>query len=724
MARLLISIAILLATFSAVNPEDRVLDLHDAAERVDMSTFLDILEDPQAALTIENVASAAYATTIVPEPGQKSIDLIRKLKSQNQKAFVQNNMRRPTFGFSSSAYWLRIKLKNIKSLGPTERQWLIEAGYPSLDYVHIYVPDEQGGYMKFESGDKYLFDSRQFNFRNPVFRIPHFTGEKQIYIRIQTSGTADMPLTLYSYSGFTSRAVNEQYGYGLYFGIMIAMVLYNLFIFVSTRDTGYIHYVGFIFCNTLFQMNLRGFAFQYLWPENIWWAHQSAGFFLGTFAAFGAQFTRHFLNTKEIAPVLDKVLLGLLVLEIAIAGASLLGFSHEFMSRAMVIGGGLFAILAAITGYRCFFKGYRPARYFNIAFTIYFAAGVLQVLVRASIVPFTFFTEQAEQMGFAIQVILLSLGLADRINIMKREKEIAQAEMLESRRVMLQSFSRFVPRQFLTLLGRESIVDVGLGDSVEKDFTVLFTDIRSFTSLSEKMTAEENFRFLNSFLKRMGPVIHKNNGFIDKFMGDAIMALFPESPKQALEAAIDMRRELDGYNLHRQREGREEINIGIGLHTGHLMLGTVGSEARLDTTVIGDTVNLASRLESLTKTFRISVLVSQAVYQRLPEGHNFKLREIDTVRVKGRSEPVIIYEAYDGDPEPLRQQKDDAFDDFVEGLRLYKQGDFHEAMRIFESLAAKFPDDAAHAMYVRRCQKLLAEPPGSGWRGVSRMVMK
>ncbi|MCE9598152.1 MAG: guanylate cyclase [Spirochaetia bacterium] len=724
MFRYLFYTFIFLAGFNQLFAQPRILDLHEAAERVEMSSFVDILEDPQATLEIENVISSEYAATVVPEPGQKSIDVMRKLKSQNKRAFVENNMRRPNFGFSNSAYWLRIKMRNSKVQSPTERQWLIEAGYPSLDFIYVYVPDEQGGYTKFEGGDKYPFNLRQFNFRNPVFRVPHFTGEKVIYIRIQTSGTADLPLTLYSYSGFTSRAVNEQYGYGLYFGIMIAMVLYNLFIFVSTRDTGYIHYVGFIFCNTLFQMNLRGYAFQYLWPDNIWWAHQSAGFFLGMFAAFGTQFTRHFLNTREIAPILDKILLGLLVLEVAIAGASLLGFSHEFMSRAMVIGGGSFAILAAITGYRCFFKGYRPARYFNIAFTIYFAAGVLQVLVRSSVVPFTFFTEQAEQMGFAIQVILLSLGLADRINIMKREKEIAQAEMLESRRVMVQSFSRFVPRQFLTLLGRESIVDVGLGDSVEKDFTVLFTDIRSFTSLSEKMTAEENFRFLNSFLKRMGPVIHKNNGFIDKFMGDAIMALFPESPQQALEAAIDMRRELDGYNRHRLNEGREEINIGIGLHTGHLMLGTVGSEARLDTTVIGDTVNLASRLESLTKTFRIPILVSQAVYGRLPQGHVFKLREIDTVRVKGRSEPVIIYEAYDGDPLSLQNQKDDALHDYTHALQLYKEGHFQEAMAIFERLAAQFPDDAAHGMYVRRCQKLLAEPPGTGWRGVSRMVMK
>lgn len=705
--------------------ESRIVSLPDAPERIELAAYAEVLEDPKASLTITDVSGPEYLVTVKPEAGQRTIDLVRKFKADGRRVFVESNMRRLNFGFSNSAYWVRVKLHNtVPAPNTVARTWLLEAGYPSLDYIHVYVPTERGHWEKFEGGDKYPFFQRQFNYRNVAFRLPEFSGEKVIYIRVQTSGTADMPLTLQTHGAFTGRVVNEQYGYGLYFGIMMAMVLYNLFIFLSTRDPGYIHYVGFIFCNTLFQMNLRGYAFQYLWPENIWWAHQSAGFFLGTFAAFGAQFTRHFLNTKETAPILDKVLLGLLVLEIGIACASLLGFSHEVMSRVMVIGGGSFSILAAVAGYRCFFKGYRPARYFNIAFTIYFAAGVLQVLVRSEVVPFNFFTEQAEQMGFAVQVILLSLGLADRINIMKKEKEDAQAQMLESRKVMLDSFSRFVPRQFLNFLGRESIVDVGLGDAVEKDFTVLFTDIRSFTTLSEKMTAAQNFRFLNSYLQRMGPLIHKNNGFIDKFIGDAIMALFPDSPQQALEAAVDMRRELNEYNRQRVEEGQEEINIGIGLHSGHLMLGTVGSDSRLDTTVIGDTVNLASRLESMTKTFRISILVSDAVRSLLPPGHVFKLREIDTVRVKGRTVPVVIYEAYDGDPPGLQAQKDAGLERHKEGLALYKKGEFKAAADVFENLQRDFPEDAVPAMYIRRCQKLLAEPPGPNWQGISRMVMK
>lgn len=710
--------------FLGLSAEAPVLDLGSAAPRTDLSSHLEFLEDPGGRLTISEVASQAYAHSL-PAQGQKTADLLRKLKAEGKRAFVDNNLRRPNFGFSNSAYWVRLRVKNADTV-QTARSvvWLIEVGYPSLDYIHLYVPDQRGGYQKFEGGDKYPFFQRQFNYRNVAFRLPDMTGERTIYLRIQTSGTADMPMFLQTYDAFTGRAVNEQYGYGLYFGIMLAMILYNLFIFLSTRDPGYIHYVGFILFNTIFQMNLRGYAFQYLWPENIWWAHQSAAFALGLFAAFGIQFTRNFLNTREIAPVLDKVLIGALILELAIAGASLMGFSHEVMSRGMVIGGGAFAILAAIAGYRCFFKGYRPARFFNIAFTIYFAGGVVQVLVRSQIVPFNFFTEQAEQMGFAVQVILLSLGLADRINIMKKEKEDAQAQTLESRRIMLDSFSRFVPRQFLNFLGRESIVDVGLGDAVARHFTVLFTDIRSFTTISEKMTAEENFKFLNSYLKRMGPLIHKNNGFIDKFIGDAIMALFPDSPAQALEAAIDMRRELFAYNEMRLQDGRDEISIGIGLHSGYLMLGTVGSETRLDTTVIGDTVNLASRLESMTKTFKISILISNETVSLLPSGHSFKLREIDTVRVKGRSMPVIIYEAYDGDPPELQRRKDESLARHAHGLILYKRGSFEEAASVFAELMRDYPEDPVPGMYFKRCQKLLAEPPGPNWQGISRMVMK
>ena len=162
-------------------------------------------------------------------------------------------------------------------------------------------------------------------------------------------------------------------------------------------------------------------------------------------------------------------------------------------------------------------------------------------------------------------------------------------------------------------MNKQNILDVKLGDHALKEMTILFSDIRSFTSLSEKMTPQENFNFLNSYLKRMNPFIWNNKGFIDKYIGDCIMALFPDGEESALSAAIEMIKYLPIYNTHRCNYGYTPIKIGIGIHTGTVMLGTIGHEIFMQGTVISDDVNLASRLESLTKLFGISLIVSKEI---------------------------------------------------------------------------------------------------------------
>ncbi|MEG3844496.1 ATP-binding protein, partial [Microcoleus sp. herbarium14] len=163
------------------------------------------------------------------------------------------------------------------------------------------------------------------------------------------------------------------------------------------------------------------------------------------------------------------------------------------------------------------------------------------------------------------------------------------------------AYGRFVPHDFLSLLEKPSIIEVKLGDNQERDMTVLFADIRSFTALSEQMTPPENFAFINTYLGRVSPAIRKNHGFIDKYIGDAVMALFPTFPEDGVRAAIDMQQEVNFFNEQREKNGLFPIKIGVGLHAGNLMLGTIGERERMESTVIADAVNLASRLEGLTK---------------------------------------------------------------------------------------------------------------------------
>jgi len=202
---------------------------------------------------------------------------------------------------------------------------------------------------------------------------------------------------------------------------------------------------------------------------------------------------------------------------------------------------------------------------------------------------------------------------------------------------------RFVPVQFLHLLGKQSITEVKVGDQIQKIMTVLFVDIKSFTSLSEQLSPKENFDFLNAYLQHMEPIIHKHHGFIDKFIGDSIMALFEECPEHAIDAAREMQNCLKTFNLQLIDQGKQPIETGTGIHTGSLILGMVGGEGRMEGTVVSDAVNLASRLEGLTRIFGEKIIISETTYNYLENKNKYQITYLDEVTVKGRLKTVKIY---------------------------------------------------------------------------------
>ncbi len=295
------------------------------------------------------------------------------------------------------------------------------------------------------------------------------------------------------------------------------------------------------------------------------------------------------------------------------------------------------------------------------------------------------------------------------------------SDQLES---LLKAYGRFVPHDFLRFLKKESIVDVRLGDQVQQEMTVLFSDIRSFTALSEKMSPAENFNFINSFLGRIGPEIRGHGGFIDKYIGDAIMALFPHKPDDAVRAAVAMRRRLAEYNGHRRSSGYVPIEVGIGIHTGTLMLGTVGEQERMDGSVISDAVNLASRLEALTRLYGGTILVTGYTLSQLFDPREFHHRFLDRVRVRGRSEAVLIYEIFDGDPPGLFEQKEAGRAEWSRALGLYYDRQFKEAYRILYSLRRRDSRDPSLDLYLRRCLKLIKSGVPEGWQGIETINLK
>lgn len=279
-------------------------------------------------------------------------------------------------------------------------------------------------------------------------------------------------------------------------------------------------------------------------------------------------------------------------------------------------------------------------------------------------------------------------------------------DALDAELELTDAYGRFVPHEFLYFLGYESIVEVKLGEAVQMEMSILFSDIRDFTTLSEKMTPEENFKFINSYLSSMEPAIAENNGFIDKYIGDAIMALFSGSADDAVKAGIAMLNQLTEYNQGREKAGYLPIHIGIGINTGSLMLGTVGGPKPMDSTVISDAVNLASRIEGLTKNYGVSLLIGEHTFNSLNDPHLYEIRHIDRVKVKGKSELVSVYEVFDADPPSILEGKLITKSIFEEALQLYNQGLYLQAARFFQKCLRINPGDKVSEIYLQRTQSL------------------
>jgi adenylate cyclase len=299
------------------------------------------------------------------------------------------------------------------------------------------------------------------------------------------------------------------------------------------------------------------------------------------------------------------------------------------------------------------------------------------------------------------------------------ETELALLEAAEA-------YSRFVPEQFLRHLNRKSISQVRLGDQVARGMTVMFADIRNFTSMSETMSPEENFRMLNDYLGHIGPIIREQFGFIDKYIGDAIMAFWgapvPDEnhATRGVTAALKMQQGLKVLKTEFEKKGWPSIAVGVGLSSGEMTVGDMGSKVRKAYTVMGDTVNLGSRLEGITRQYGVALLVSQET-ARLAQGIVF--REIDFVRVKGKDIPIQIYEPLalmsEADATTLAQLKT-----WEQALAAYRAQQWDEAETLLKKLKDVEPDVRLYDIFLQRVADYRLDPPGADWDGVKKFDSK
>ncbi|HNN91321.1 MAG TPA: adenylate/guanylate cyclase domain-containing protein [Pseudomonadota bacterium] len=419
----------------------------------------------------------------------------------------------------------------------------------------------------------------------------------------------------------------------------------------------------------------------------------------------------------------------------------------------------LMLLYAVVVMVRIVRRGYTDAGLFACGFGA-FGAGVVYDIF--SIVSQPLSILPASRMSVLVLILLDAVILA-RKSARAYETIEQQAQALER---ISRAYYRFVPQAFLQLLGKRDITTVELGDQIQRTMTVLFVDVRGFTALSESMTPEENFTFINRLLRHLGPLIRDHHGFIDKYLGDGIMALFPEQPADALHAACAMRKTLRRFNASRVAGGQASIKIGIGIHTGTLMLGTVGEPERMDGTVIADAVNTASRLESLTKRYGVTILASAEAIEKsgFAEKYPLHIRLIGRVRAKGKTSAVELYEVFDdeavaasdsrsslppsahsgraasatsapsassfppsetgSDSADTLRLKQESRGEFSTGLQLFQSGQFAEAQRIFAELASLNPHDRPAAYYAHRCAEFVTHGGPPDWDGIEALTEK
>lgn len=287
---------------------------------------------------------------------------------------------------------------------------------------------------------------------------------------------------------------------------------------------------------------------------------------------------------------------------------------------------------------------------------------------------------------------------------------VDNARLYYNTKLLNKAYARFVPEEFLSLLGKKDIVNIELGNQIQKEMSVLVCDIRNFTTLSEKMTPKENIDFINAFLSHMSPIINQQHGFIDKYIGDAIMALYPEAshPDDALDSAIAMLQALETFNQERMGAGLSPVGIGIGVNSGLLMLGTIGAAHRMEGTVISDAVNLAFRIQNLTKTYQTPILITEETYKKLKHPNFYCVRKIDTVLVKGKLNLITIYEVFDNDPEALIALKSQMLHEFEDGVDLFQKQKYSDALAVFKKIFKLNPHDLPASLYIQRCQEILS----------------
>jgi len=471
--RTLLALITLSATFAA-GATHQPLVLNAAIGHYPVATELMVLEDPKGKLSIEDVSSPALAKNFEPA--------LPKITSSEIN-----------FGYSSSAWWLCLQ---VQPEATALIRWMLEVGYSSLDRIEVYVPRPHGGFDKLVSGDLLPFSERPYPHRHHVFPLALTPGKSQmIFLRITSGGNLTIPVALWQHDAL---ARNDRTTYtllSLYYGMLLALGLYNLLLYLSTRDVAFLAYVAFTASMAVALGSWNGLTNQFLWPEWPEWANLALPVGMMASGIFGGIFTRIFLNTRETAPVHDRAIVACIIVFILTALAAMV-IPYRIIAVAVSLMGMSFSGIAVAVGIHCLRRGHPGARYFLIAWFLLLLGAAVLGMRNLGWLPTTWITFNAMQIGSALELLLLSFALADRLNVMRREKEVATELALRAQNDMVEALRKSEHELERRVAERTHELETANSQLLEKEH-----ELRRL-AMQDPLTGLSNRMFLNDRIER------------------------------------------------------------------------------------------------------------------------------------------------------------------------------------------------------------------------------
>lgn len=643
------------------------------------------------------------------------------------------------------AYWVSLRIRGDQQ---SNRKGLFMPNNPNSlwDSVSLYLPDRFGSYEHLLAGqDIGIYDKPNQNWLD-IFELPVPPNANfVVFFRFKGFGGGLTPPWIFLSQiedNYLERDADSTRNMLIFLGIFLFQLLFFGLLYLATKDREYAPYL-------LYLLGVVLFAVSAMWIRH-WLPRSEEIVPIMSYMACSwisglglLRFSERFLNIRELLPKWSKVSRFFLIVFILVPLALLMTvLFHSFvmklsqltiqtiLNNILKLYIFLFSaelVLLTVMSVLVLRKGYSPALYYLIALA--FLLGSIGIISLIPLFGWFFIMEYQtailiSQSGLILQSCFFALGIGHKRRLLEEEKLHAQETLNEELSKVNSAFGRFVPHTFLKAIGRESVLDIELGDGVEKEVTVFFSDIRDYTTLSENMTPHENFRFLNSYLGRLGPVISDHKGFVNQYYGDGIMAIFMNSPADAVESAIRTQYTLRAYNEERVDKDRLPIQIGLGLHAGPLMMGVIGDTLRMEAGVVSDTVNTAARMEGLTKHFGCSLVLSDKVIEDPSVKDQFHYRLLGKVQVKGKKDPITVYDCFEGDDPMIMEQKMQALEPFETAMEAYYRQDFITAAKSFDRSLELYPGDKAAQKYLDLCHHYIANGVPESWDGVEALHKK